>query len=330
MVLVSAGCSALPPARADEVAPGIVNRFDLYIHRSPPEPFAGARERHNAIYSATGGTRRCASSTYSRPVRCAQRNRAAVRGKGDLEASTGWRLPGRRLWAGGMTGNRATVQSAAALTAQSNRETIPMDSGINPHGNNHRDPGSEPLMNMSLVDAIATRVSAAKLAEPGPDDEQLMAIMNAGMRAPDHGRLTPWRFIVVEGKAREKLGSAFAAHRKRMSPSADEKKLQQEAAKANRAPVIIVVAAHVVDHPSIPRSEQILAAAAGIQNMLLTTHALGLGAIWRTGSASRDPEVRRSVGFLKNETIVGFVYIGTPERLPPPRRVNVTPLVSWL
>jgi nitroreductase len=202
-----------------------------------------------------------------------------------------------------------------------------MDSGINPHGNNHRDPGSEPLMNMSLVDAIATRVSAAKLAEPGPDDEQLMAIMNAGMRAPDHGRLTPWRFIVVEGKA----GRSSAVLLPRIANACHLlQKLQQEAAKANRAPVIIVVAAHVVDHPSIPRSEQILAAAAGIQNMLLTTHALGLGAIWRTGSASRDPEVRRSVGFLKNETIVGFVYIGTPERLPPPRRVNVTPLVSWL
>jgi len=205
-----------------------------------------------------------------------------------------------------------------------------MDTGMNSHGNIHRDPGTKASEKISLADAIATRVSVGRLVEPGPDDEQLMEIINAGIRAPDHGRLTPWRFIVVEGRARDKLGSAFAAHRKRISPDTDDKRLQQEAEKATRAPMIIAVAAHVIDHPSIPRSEQILAAAAGIQNMLLATHALGLGAIWRTGSASRDPEVGRSIGFLKNEAIVGFVYIGTPERRPRSREINLTPLVSWL
>jgi len=229
-----------------------------------------------------------------------------------------------------MKGDHATIQSAAALAIQSSQERSPMDMGTSPLSEAQRGSNAQASRTMSLADAIETRVSVGRLVAPGPDDEQLMAILNAGVRAPDHGRITPWRFIVVEGKARERLGSAFAAHRKRIAPESDDKRLRQEAEKANRAPVIIAVAAHVVDHPRIPRSEQILATAAGVQNMLLVTHSLGLGAIWRTGTPSRDPEVSRSIGFLRNEEIVGFIYIGTPERLPRPRQVNLTPLVSWL
>jgi nitroreductase len=191
-----------------------------------------------------------------------------------------------------------------------------------------RPPATTPPM--TTPEAIATRTSAVRLSEPGPSDEQIMTILNAGVRAPDHGRLTPWRFVVIEGAARKKLAQALAVHHKSISPDADDKRLKQEADKAFRAPAIIAVAARVVDHAKIPAAEQIFATAAAIQNMLLAAHSIGLGAIWKTGSPSRDPAVRAAIGFQERDVIVGFVYVGTVDRPAKPRHVDVTRLVSWL
>lgn len=191
-----------------------------------------------------------------------------------------------------------------------------------------RPPATTPPM--TTPEAIATRTSAVRLSEPGPSDEQIMTILNAGVRAPDHGRLTPWRFVVIEGRAREKLAKALAVHHKSISPDADEKRLRQEGDKAFRAPAIIAVAARVVDNAKIPANEQLFAAAAAVQNMLLAAHSIGLGAVWKTGSAARDPAVRAAIGFQEKDVIVGFVYVGTAAAVTTPRRVDVAPLVNWL
>jgi nitroreductase len=182
----------------------------------------------------------------------------------------------------------------------------------------------------AVLKAIASRASAVRLKEPGPDDEQLMTILNAGVRAPDHGRLTPWRFVVIEGRARVTFGMAMAQSCGRQNPSFDERRLLAEAEKPLRAPLIVAVAARVVDHDRVPAAEQIMAVAAGVQNMLLAAHAQGFGAMWKTGACASDPFVIRALGFQPADVIVGFLYIGTAEKLPPPRDIDVTPLVRWL
>jgi nitroreductase len=182
----------------------------------------------------------------------------------------------------------------------------------------------------AVLRAIAGRASAVRLKDPGPDDDQLMAILSAGVRAPDHGRLTPWRFVVIEGRARAAFGMAMAQSCARENPGFDERRLLAEAEKPLRAPLIIAVAARVVDHDKVPAAEQVMAAAAGVQNMLLAAHAQGFGAMWKTGACASDPFLVRAIGFQPADVIVGFLYIGTAEKLPPPREIDVTPLVRWL
>jgi len=164
---------------------------------------------------------------------------------------------------------------------------------------------------MDVFDAIETRVSAAKLEAPGPSEEDLERILNSAIRAPDHGRLNPWRFIIIEGAAREILGNAMADLRKRKSPAATDEQLESERAKARRAPTIIVAAANINRQHKVPAVEQTHAVAASVQNMLLAAHALGYGAMWKTGDAAYDPIVKASLGLSADDRIIAFVHIGT-------------------
>jgi len=154
------------------------------------------------------------------------------------------------------------------------------------------------------------RVSPAQLVEPGPDPAQLQVLLAAAARAPDHGRMQPWRFVLVEGEARQRLGDVMAQSLKRREPDAPEGKLDAERKKPLRAPLVVVVAAAVKENPKVPDIEQVVAAGAAAQNMLVTAHALGLGGFWRTGATAYDPEVKRALGLAEHDAIVGFIYIG--------------------
>jgi nitroreductase len=163
---------------------------------------------------------------------------------------------------------------------------------------------------MELLEGIQTRVSAAKIAAPGPTQEQLNIIMSAGLRAPDHGRLKPWRFVVLEGAERARLGNAMAELLRKKAPHCTDAQLDGERAKPMRAPTIIVVAARTTKG-KIPEIEQITAVAAGVQNMFLAAHALGLGAMWKTGAAAYDDTVKIGLGLRPEDHIVAFLYLGT-------------------
>ena len=130
------------------------------------------------------------------------------------------------------------------------------------------------------------------------------------MRAPDHGRLRPWRFMIIEGDQRRKFGDMLAASALRRVPGLSDGDLQRERDKAMRAPLIIVVACRIVPGTKIPVIEQILAAGAAAQNILLALHALGFAAAWKTGEAAYDAEVKRALGFAADDHLVGFVYTG--------------------
>lgn len=137
-------------------------------------------------------------------------------------------------------------------------------------------------------------------------------MLRAAARAPDHGKLRPWRFIVIAGSARRALGDVLADALRKREPGLPESAIDKERGKPMRAPLIVVVAAHTRDHKSVPAIEQIIAAGAAAQNILVAAHALGYGAFWRTGNAAYDNDVKAALGLHSGDTIIGFLYLGTP------------------
>jgi len=183
---------------------------------------------------------------------------------------------------------------------------------------------------MDLLTAIDTRASALKLIEPGPSQADLERIMRAGARAPDHGKLAPWRFVVLEAQAREVLSNAMAASLRRRQPQTSDAQLEVERQKPLRAPTIVVVIAHLTHGHKVPESEQIMAVAAAVQNMLLTAHALGVGAMWKTGEAARDVSVKQALGIDTEDEIVAFLYLGTIVTAGPVRAGSLEGKVRWV
>jgi nitroreductase len=164
---------------------------------------------------------------------------------------------------------------------------------------------------MDALELLLTRESALKLDAPAPSDAELDTIFASAVRAPDHGRLRPWRFVVIDQDKREKFGELMAEAARRKEPNASEDLLNRERAKALRAPMIIVTAARVQRGHRIPEVEQIAAAAAATQNIMLAAHALGYGAMWKTGEPAYDAGVKAALGLSADDEIMGFLYVGT-------------------
>lgn len=181
------------------------------------------------------------------------------------------------------------------------------------------------------LDMLLTRrsVIANNLGEPGPDAGQLGQILTAGARAPDHKKLCPWRFILFEGEARAAFGRVLADACKRAEPDAGETRLETEAARFLRAPVVIAVISHIVDKPGVPEWEQILSAGAVCQNLLHAAAASGFSAQWITEWYAFDDAVCSALGLEANERVAGFVYIGTAREAPKERdRPDLETIVS--
>jgi nitroreductase len=170
---------------------------------------------------------------------------------------------------------------------------------------------------MDAIEALRTRYSGRTLTEPAPSGATLDIILECAARAPDHGRLRPWRFILIESEQRAALGNLMAECMLRAKPASTPETLERERRKAFRAPLIIVVAAVPVPEAKIPVLEQMLAAGAAAQNIMLAAFAQGFNAMWKTGDAAYDPEVKRAFGLQATDSIVGFLYLGT-DIAPPP------------
>ncbi|QQD19623.1 nitroreductase [Spongiibacter nanhainus] len=164
---------------------------------------------------------------------------------------------------------------------------------------------------MNALTLLQQRSSSARLIEPAPSEAELNEILIAASRAPDHARLRPWRFRLVQGEAREHLGQVFADAAAVRNPDCSDSDLQRFKAQPLRAPLILVVSAVVVEHPKVPPIEQQLAAGCAAYGALLATEALGYAGIWRTGAHAFDRTVMRGLGMADNEEIVGFLYIGS-------------------
>jgi nitroreductase len=170
---------------------------------------------------------------------------------------------------------------------------------------------------MDAIELLRSRASNGKLTDPAPDTDSLRFALEAAARAPDHGTLRPWRVHLVRGEAREKLGALMAEAARKQNPSASAEELDKTRAKALRAPLIIVVSAVVQAHPKIPAIEQILAAGAAAQNILLALHARGYAAMWRTGGPTYDADVKKAFGLRAEDALVAFIYAGTAKQPAP-------------
>jgi len=165
---------------------------------------------------------------------------------------------------------------------------------------------------MSAIDILLQRNSHSRLVEPGPDGAALDTILRAAQRAPDHGHLRPWRFVLIAGTRREALGECFVASLE-LKGGTDPAQLDKALKAPLRAPVIIAGLLHATDHPKISRDEQAHAVAAALHGAQLAAESLGFGSIWRTGGYATDPHVVGALGGEPGDQVIGFLYIGTKE-----------------
>lgn len=169
---------------------------------------------------------------------------------------------------------------------------------------------------MLALEAILSRQSAraVTLKDPAPAGEDLAEILQAGMSAPDHGALRPWRFKIIEGEARERLGDIFAEALILREPNSDQAARDSIRSKPLRSPLIVAVCAEITeDHPKVPPIEQIVSAACAAQNVITAAHAKGYGAIMLSGWPAYDDHVKHALGLNRKDAIVTFIYMGTPD-----------------
>lgn len=168
-------------------------------------------------------------------------------------------------------------------------------------------------------------ISARDLVEPGPSAQELQQLITVAMRVPDHGRLTPFRLLLIEGEQREKLGQELVKRRLTLTPDAEQATLNKEAQRFMRAPTVVAVVASVVEPSKIPIIEQHITAGLVAYNLLLGAQAIGYGAHWVTGWSAFDPVIQQALGLEANETVVAYVHLGSvPEAHPSKNRPRPT------
>ena len=185
---------------------------------------------------------------------------------------------------------------------------------------------------MDALEAIRTRRTVGKVKSDPIDQQTIETLLEAATWAPNHRHTEPWRFFVLTGEGRRKLGEGYAAvaQEEMADPMTEENqnRLRREVEKAFRAPLVITVAAVPSNHPDVLRIEELGAVYAAIQNMLLAAHALGLGAIWRTGKPAYHPKMKEQFGLRERDEILGFVYIGYPAI--PGKRTSYKDKTVWV
>lgn len=180
---------------------------------------------------------------------------------------------------------------------------------------------------MNAIELLLQRQSTSVLASPAPSDVDLASLLEAGMRVPDHAGLKPWHFHVITGKGIQRLSNLYVeaitaelamnTKDKQQDPldkEAIEAKLAKTAKMPFRAPMIIVVSTHYVEH-KVPKQEQLVAAGCCAHAIQMAAYALGYGAIWRTGNLAYNDIVKQGLSLEAGNEIAGFLYIGTPTKV---------------
>ncbi|MCV4283871.1 nitroreductase family protein [Pseudomonas capsici] len=182
---------------------------------------------------------------------------------------------------------------------------------------------------MEALDVLLNRVSVPRLVDPAPDAAQREILFGAALRSPDHGQLRPYRFITVEGPARERMGELLVEALQQSGGEITPQALDKARLGPLRAPLVVVVVARLQEHFKVPRKEQLITAGCAAHAVLLAAYAQGVGAVWRTGDLSYSPHVAKGFGLADDEEVIAFLYLGTPQN--PPReapKVDVGGFVS--
>ncbi|GAA0917340.1 nitroreductase [Streptomyces thermoalcalitolerans] len=168
---------------------------------------------------------------------------------------------------------------------------------------------------MDVMTAVLSRRSAHRLVEPAPGDQEFAYLLRAAATAPDHGRIRPWRWILVRGEGRTALGRCFAEAA--LAPGPERERIE---AKTHRAPLLATLVFKPATDHRVPEWEQLAATSAMAGSLMLLLHARGYGSIWRTGRFTESADVHRLLGLLPGERLLGWLYIGTADEEQPARR----------
>lgn len=166
---------------------------------------------------------------------------------------------------------------------------------------------------MDVFEAMYSRHSQKKVKQDAVSREMIEKLLDAAVQAPNHYKVRPWRFIVLTGQARNKLGEVMAASEMDRHPDFPQEAFDKARATPLQAPVVVAVGVDKPTETKVLEIENVCAAATACQNLLLAAHALGLGAKWRTGEWARDPKVKEFLGFEADQHVIAFIYIGYPE-----------------
>jgi len=180
--------------------------------------------------------------------------------------------------------------------------------------------------NTATYDLLMSRrsVKTRDMKGPGPDNETVEKILAAGMRVPDHGKLAPWRFLVLVGEDRVRLGDVIV-HGLIEENETSEKIADKMRGYATQGPVLVVAIHSPIDRSAIPVWEQELSIGAACQNMLVAATALGYASQWLTGWASSSPTVTKELGLSDSERIAGFLFFGDHGDREPSERPRPVP-----
>jgi nitroreductase len=179
----------------------------------------------------------------------------------------------------------------------------------------------------TVIELLQNRVSCPKLVAPAPGQDELEQILACAVRAPDHARLKPWFYHVLQGDALVKLGDTFVQTLD--AESAAQDKIDKTRNMPLRSPMMIVAVCEPKANPKVPVMEQLLAVGASIQNMQIAISSLGYGSIWRTGDMAHASVVKELFGLSEQGEIVGFLYVGTPDKIPSKPSTNIDEYVKY-
>lgn len=180
----------------------------------------------------------------------------------------------------------------------------------------------------AVHDNIHQRQSIGHLVEPSPNAEQLELAFKAALAAPDHHRLKPTQFIVVQGEQREAFGSLLTEAVSDLGEM-DDAQIDRVRLHPLRAPLLIIAVTRFHDHPKVPYFEQTLSTGAAIQNLLLSLQAQGFSTMWRSGAVVESNLFKEKLGLQAHDLISGIIYVGTAfKQIPPRQNIQTEDFVS--
>ena len=189
------------------------------------------------------------------------------------------------------------------------------------------------LRNESLIEYLKTRRSmpAFQMKEPGPTTAEIEEILTLATRVPDHGKLAPWRFIVISGDQRQRISLALSKIARAERPDLSEEMVKVEETRFTRAPVVIAVVSTAAPHVKIPEWEQLMSAGAVCLNMVISANALGYVSNWLTEWMAYSERAYEIIGVKPGEKIAGFVHIGSTDFPVVERpRPELSQIVTWV